>query len=68
MSLCKKNLFVIKEESCTYSEELIQNRFTHAVLIRLHNENIRNELHPILKLNSLSDEELLTNLSLVMSD
>ena len=52
-----------KEEGCSYSEELIQNRFTQAVLIGLRNKNIRNELHPILKSNSLSDEELLENLS-----
>ena len=68
MSLRKKNLFAIKEESCSYREELIQNRFAHAVLIGLRYENIKNELRPILKLNSLSDEELLINLSLVRPD
>ena len=43
MSLRQEILFVTKEESCSYSEELIQNRFTHAVLIGLQNENIRNQ-------------------------
>ena len=54
-------LFVTKEETCSYSKQLIQNRFNHAVLIGPWNENIRNEL-PTLKSNSLSDEELLENL------
>ena len=68
MSLLQKILFATMDESCSYSEELIQNCFTHAVLIGLWNENIRNELRPILKLNSLSDQELLENLSLTTSD
>ena len=68
MPLHQKMLLVTKEESCSYSEQLTQNRFNHAVLIGLRNENIRNESCPISKLNSLSDEKLLENLSLDMSD
>ena len=67
MLLCQKVLFVTKEERCNYREELIQNRFTNLVLIGIWKENIRNQLCPILKLNSLSDKELLENLSLAMS-
>ena len=68
MSLHQEILFVTKEKSCSYSEELIQNHFTCAALIGLQNENNRNELCPILKLNNLSDKELLENLSLGISD
>ena len=69
MSLCQKILFVSRQETCSYSFDLIQNRFVHAVLVGLRNENIRNELRPILKSHdTLSDEILLEHLSLAMSD
>ena len=69
MSLRQKNLFVSREETCSYSFDLIQNRFVHAVLVGLRNENIRNELCPILKSHDiLSDEILLEHLGLAMSD
>ena len=69
MSLRQKILFVSREESCSYNFDLIQNRFEHAVLVGLRNENIRNELRPILKSQgTLSDEILLEHLSLAMSD
>ena len=42
MSLRQKNLFVSREETCSYSFDLIQNRFVHAVLVGLRNENIQN--------------------------
>ena len=59
MSLRQKILFVSREETCSYSFDLIQNRFVHAVLVGLRNENIRNELRPILKsYDTLSDEIL----------
>ena len=45
----------VKDESYSYSEVLIQNRFTHAILTGLRNENNSNHLRPILKLNNLSD-------------
>ena len=69
MFLRQKILFVSREETCSYSFDLIQNRFVHAVLVGLRNENIRNELRPILKSHdTLSDEILLEHLSLAMSD
>ena len=69
MSLRQKILFVSREETCSYSFDLIQNRFVHAVLVGLRNENIQNELCPILKSHdTLSDEILLEHLSLAMSD
>lgn len=69
MALRQKILFVNKEETCNYSIDLIQNRFVHAVLVGLRNENIRNELRPILKSQeTLSDEILLEHLSVAMSD
>ena len=69
MSLHQKVLFFSCEETCSYSFDLIQNRFVHAVLVGLRNENIRNELRSILKSHdTLSDEILLEHLSLTMSD
>ena len=67
MSLRQKILFISKEDNCRYSEGLVQDRFLHAVLIGLRNDN-RNKLRPLLKNSILSDENILENLMLAMSD
>ena len=49
MSLRQKILFVSKEDNCGYSETLAQDRFLHTILVGLRNDNIKNELRPLLK-------------------
>ena len=61
MSLQHKILFISKEDNCGCSEALVQNRFLHTMLVGLRNNNIRNELCPLLKNNILSDEDILKN-------
>ena len=68
MSLRQKILFISKEDNCGYSEALVQDRFLHTILVGLRNDNIRNELHPLLKNSILSDEDILENLVLATSD
>ena len=68
MSLRQKILLTSKEDNCGYSEVLVQDCFLHAILIGLRNDNIRNELRPLLKNSLLSDEDILENLMLAMSD
>ena len=68
MSLPQKILYISKEDNCGYSEALVQHRFLYAILVGLRNDNIRNELHLLLKNSILSDEDILENLMLVMSE
>ena len=46
MSLRQETLFISKEDYCGYSEALVQDRFLHAIMVGLRNDNIRNELRP----------------------
>ena len=68
MSLWQKKLFISKEGNCGYSKALIQDCFFHDVLVGLRNNNIRNELCPLLKNIILPDEAILKNLMLAESD
>ena len=68
MSLRQETLFISKEDYCGYSEALVQDRFLHAILVGLRNDNIRNELRPLLKKSILSDEDILENLMLATPD
>ena len=68
MSLRQKILFISKEDNCGYSEALVQDHFLHAILVGLRNDNIRNELRPLIKNSIVSDEDILENLMLVTSD
>ena len=68
MSLRQKILFISKEDNCGYSEALVQDHFLHAILVGLRNDNIRNELRPLMKNSIVSDEDILENLMLVTSD
>ena len=42
MSLRQRILYISKEDNCGYSEALVQDRFLHAILVGLRNDNIRN--------------------------
>ena len=68
MSPPQKVLFICKEDNCGYSEILVQDRFLHTILVRLRNDNIRNELRPLLKNSLLAEEDILANLMLPISD
>ena len=68
MSLPQKILYISKEDNCGYSEALVQHRFLYAILVGLRNDNIRNELRLLLKNSILSDEDILENLMLAMSE
>ena len=68
MSLRQKILFISKEYNCGYSGALVHDHFLHTILVGLRNDNIRNELYPLLKNNILSDEDILKNLMLATSD
>ena len=65
MLLRQKILFISKEDNCGYSEALVQDRFLHAILVGLGNDNIRKS--PITQNSILSDEDILQNLMLAMS-
>ena len=68
MSLHQKIIFISNEDNCSYSEALVQEQFLHAILVGLRNDNIRNKLRPFLKNSIVSDEDILENLLLAMSD
>ena len=68
MSLRKNVLFVSNEDKCGYSTSLIQDRFLHAILVGLRNDNIRHELSPLLKNTIISDEEILESLDFGTAD
>ena len=67
ISLRQKMLLISKEDNCGYSEALVQSYSLHATLVGLRNDDIRNELLPLLKNSILSDEDILKNLMLAMS-
>ncbi len=68
MTLKQKILFVSQEESCEYSESLVQDRFLHTVLTGLKNSSVRSEMRPLLKDKGISDEELLEGLRFAVAD
>ena len=68
MSLRQKVILVSKEEDCPYSHHLVQSRFLHAVGTGLRNENVRQELKPILRKADCTDEDLLMKLNEAVSE
>ena len=68
MSLRQKVLFVSKEDPIPYPPALVQRRFSHAVLSGLRNNNIRNNLRPLLENESTSDEFLLECLTKAVTE
>ena len=63
-----KILFISKDDNWGQSKVLLQDPFLHAIMVVLRNHNTRNELHPLLKNSILSDDHILKNLMLAMSD
>ena len=68
MSLHKKVLFVSNEDKCGYSTILIQDRFLHAILVGLGNDNIRHKLRLLLKNTIVLDEDILGSLDFATAD
>ena len=68
VSFRQKILFITKKENCGHNEVILQDCFLHAILFGLRNNNIKNELCPLLKNSILSDEDILENLMLAMSN
>ena len=68
MSLRQKVLLASNGDRCGYSTNLIQDRFLYAVLVGLHNDNIRHELHPLFKNTKVSDEIVLDSLDFAPAD
>ena len=66
MTLRQKVLFVSKEEALPFSSELVQQRYNQSILTGMKSEHLRNELRPILKSKTISDEELLGILTTAM--
>ena len=55
----EKVLILAKEEGCPFDKGLLQRHFLHAIWTGLRNNNIWNDLRPILENNKISDEHLL---------
>ena len=55
----EKVLILVKEEGCPFDKGLLQRRFLHTILTGLRNNNIRNDLRPIIENNKISDTHLL---------
>ena len=68
MNLRQKILFVSKEESVEYHPQLVQKRFLHAVSTGLQNDNLRIALKDLLSNPRITDEELLSSLTLAVAD
>ena len=68
MALRQKVLFVSNEDRCGYSEDLVQDRFLHAMLVGLRNDNRRYELRSLPKNSIFPDNNILENLVLASAD
>ena len=68
MSLRQKVLLMFNEDKCGYSTSLIQDRFLHAILVGLCNDNIRHELRPLFKNTIVFDEDILESLDFATAD
>ena len=55
------------EEDCLYDANFLKIRFLHALEIGIRNGNVRNDLHPLLKNPTITDEELLECLTFAVS-
>ena len=56
------------EEDCLYDANFLKIRFLHALEIGIRNGNVRNDLHPLLKNPTITDEELLECLTFAVSN
>lgn len=68
MNLRQKIIFVSQKEKANYDENLVHQRFLHAVATGLKNNNIRTELREVLKNPKTTDQELLNRLTIAVAD
>lgn len=68
MSLRQKVLLVSREDLVPYPPTLVMKRYSQAVLSGLRNNNIRNQLRPILEIDHLTDEFLLETLTKAVAE
>ena len=67
MSLREKVLALSREEACPFDVMMVRKRFFHAIVTGLKHNNIRLKLKKVLKTGTVSDEELLHEISLTTS-
>ena len=67
MSLRERVVTLSAEEGVSFDSILLKKRFFHTLFTGFKNDNIRLELQIILKSGTISDEDLLHEISLVMS-
>ena len=67
MGLRDNIVTLTKEEDCPLGEELVKRRFFHAVSVGLKKDTIRLELRQLLKNGKMTDEDLLRELSQVVT-
>ena len=66
MSLRQKVL--TNEEDCLYDANFLKIQFLHALETGIRNGNVRNDLYPLLKNPTITDEELLECVTFVVSN
>ena len=68
MSMRQKVLFISSEDPISYPQKLIQQKFLYTVLSGLRNNNIRNQLRPILLDEDVEDTEILDALTKILTE
>ena len=56
------------EEDCLYDANFLKIQFLHALETGIRNGNVRNDLYPLLKNPTITDEELLECVTFVVSN
>ena len=67
MSMRQRVISLSREEECPFDENLVKKRFFQALFTGLKHNNIRFELQTILKAGTISDEDLLQEVSYTSS-
>jgi len=68
MNLRQKLIYVSKEDQYEYDEKLIKRKFLKSIFTGLKNENLRNELRPLLNTDTVEDDDLLEALNLAITN
>ena len=68
MSLRERIVMLSGEEGCPFDDALLKKRFFHTIFTGLKHNNIRMKLQLILKAGTLSDETLLSEISMAVAD
>ena len=68
MSRRERIVMLSGEEGCPFDDALLKKRFFHTIFTGLKHNNIRMKLQHILKAGTLSDEALLSEISMAVAD